>query len=274
MVIQDPIISVIVVTWNSQGEIVACLRSLERALRIIPHEIIVVDNQSTDDTCIRVKRNAPSVRLIRAVSNTGFGAGNNTGLRYATGKFILLINPDTIANAPATLTLWNFLEEHPRVGVVGPEQTDASGRFLFTTSKFSIRGLVVFGIEELLWHMTRTRHIVFSPIIPVCRLNAGCVLARRDIFGKTRQWFDPALFLYGEEFTFFPRVRAAGWQIYFLRHVRIIHHRERSINQSGGRLPHAWRSFTRIVRLRLKRIVMFHTFSLKRRGLFRLTALS
>ncbi len=244
-------VSAIVVTWNSRREIVACLRSLERSLCSIPHQIIVVDNCSDDDTCALVSNSFPSVFLIRSPRNMGFGAGNNMGIRYAKGNRILLINPDTIANARAIRTLWDFLDHHPRVGVVGPEQTNAFGRSLFTTSKLTIVGVCIFLLEDVIWRMTGRSRLLSPSVVRVRRLNAGCIMARRGVLGKTHRWFDPELFLYGEEFSFFPRVRAAGWEVYLLRHVSIIHHRDRSINQSGGRLLHAWQSFPRVLASRI-----------------------
>ncbi len=242
-------ISAIIVTWNSQREIVACIHSLSLALSGIHHEVIVVDNHSGDDTCAIVSRHFPRVFLIRNKTNTGFGAGNNAGIARARYDHILLINPDTVANAYALRVLFEFLGENPRAGVVGPEQVNEKGRFLFTTSKLSIRGILAFVVEDMLWRLTGRRCVLFCPIVPVQRVNAGCIMCRRDILGNTHRWFDPALFLYGEEFNFFPRVQAAGWKIFFLRHIHIIHYRDRSINQSRGRLTYAWRSFTRVVGL-------------------------
>lgn len=240
-------ISIVIVTWNSRGEIAQCLRSLRLGLRGIHHEIIIVDNDSRDATPYIVSRDFPDVRLIENSTNTGFGEGNNIGIKHAQFDHILLLNPDTIVTATAIRRLWDHLAVYPHVGAVGPEQTNARGRRLFTTSKLSVRGITAFLLEDILWRLFRV-HVTLTPlVVPARFLNAGCLLARRRLLGNTHQWFDPKLLFYGEEFTFFPKVRERGWTVHFVRDATIVHHRDRSINQSGRRTKTAIASFSRII---------------------------
>ncbi|MEK7129666.1 MAG: glycosyltransferase family 2 protein [Patescibacteria group bacterium] len=246
-------ISAIVVTWNSGREIRGCLRSLTRSLHGVAHEVILVDNNSTDFTCQTVVHHFPSVCLIRNTINWGFGQGNNIGIRKSRGEYILLLNPDTIVNKQSIKGMIAYLDTHPDVGAVGPEQVDATGRMLFTASRLSLRGVSEYLVEQTVSLIVNKQKILFPAPYPVPYLNAGCVLVRRSALPPF-PYFDPKLFIYGEEFDFFPKVRRAGWHIVFLRNLPIRHDRGESINPTGKKLSFALRSFSYLIKRRLFRL--------------------
>ena len=93
--ISMPRLSIIIVTYNSRAHIDACLQSLTRTPPAVDHEIVVVDNASTDGTAAAVRERWPAARVIEAGGNLGFAAANNLGIRQTFGELVLLLNPDT-----------------------------------------------------------------------------------------------------------------------------------------------------------------------------------
>ena len=237
-------LTIIIVTWNSENEISGCLSSLTHSLKNINHEIIVVDNNSSDKTVVIIKKEFPNVLLIKKNRNMGFGRGNNIALKKAKGERILLLNPDTIVNKIAILKMLTFLNTHDKAGAVGPEQRNESGRILLTISRRSIRNTM-----EYLWLLVYWK--LFGKIITVNPkprevkyLNAGCVMAKSHIL-QDKQWFHPDYHMYSEEFYLFPRIKKRGWKIFFMPDCFIYHFRDRSINKSGKRFEYATKSFTK-----------------------------
>lgn len=112
-------LSAIIVTWNSARFVRGCLDSLINEVSEIRSEIIVVDNDSPDDTAEIVESGYPGVRLIRNRENLGFGAANNQGIRLSKGEFVLVLNPDTVVHPGALKKMLRFLRDNPPVGMVG-----------------------------------------------------------------------------------------------------------------------------------------------------------
>jgi GT2 family glycosyltransferase len=122
-----PVVSVIIVSYNVSAIMRDCLRSIQEQTST-PHEIIIIDNASTDDSCQMVEREFPSVRLIKNAGNQGFARANNQGLAIAEGRLTLFLNPDTIILDHAIDKLCAFLDEHPEIGMLGPHTFNADGR--------------------------------------------------------------------------------------------------------------------------------------------------
>src|SRR5204863_8503572 len=120
-------LSIVIVSFNASADLDRCLASLRDAPPSRPHEIIVVDNASTDDSALVARRYA-DVRIIETGSNPGFAAGNNTGIRASTGANLLLLNSDTIVPRGSIDTLLAELERHPDAAIAGPRLVDGSGR--------------------------------------------------------------------------------------------------------------------------------------------------
>ena len=122
-----PHTSIVIVTYNSAGEIEACLRSILEAPPRRPFEILLVDNGSTDDTLARVAAVSPDVVIDRPPRNLGFAAANNRAASRAAGSVLILLNPDTVVSPGAIDGLCDILAREPGIGVVGPRLVDAQG---------------------------------------------------------------------------------------------------------------------------------------------------
>ena len=122
-----PDLSIIIVSYNARADLERCLESLHSPAPSITHEIIVVDNQSTDGSAAAARR-WPGVKVIEAGSNLGFARANNIGIRASTGTSLLLLNSDTIVPPGAIDRLVAELERHPEAAVIGPRLVDGRGR--------------------------------------------------------------------------------------------------------------------------------------------------
>jgi GT2 family glycosyltransferase len=123
-------LSVIVVNYNVRYFLEQALYSIRRACEGIEAEIFVVDNHSADGSCEMVRHRFPEVILIDNNENFGFSKANNQAVRLAKGKYVLLINPDTVVEEDCFKKVIDFMEETPDAGAVGVKMIDGAGKFL------------------------------------------------------------------------------------------------------------------------------------------------
>src|ERR1041385_8820419 len=131
-----PTISVVIVSYNTRQMTLDCLRCLYADLGDLPAEVFVVDNASSDGSADAIGREFPEVRLIANAANLGFGAANNLAMSKAQGAYLLLLNSDAFPKAGAIATLVNYLQDNPKVGIVGPRLVHADGSLQLSCFRF------------------------------------------------------------------------------------------------------------------------------------------
>ncbi|HSF81286.1 MAG TPA: glycosyltransferase family 2 protein [Anaerolineales bacterium] len=225
-------LSVVIVSWNVRALLKNSLASLLKAVQGYQAEIFVVDNASRDGSVEMVASDFPEVHLIANHENLGFGAANNQALKLCRGRYILLLNPDTVVPETAIRRMIRFLKKRSKAGLVGPEQIDGKGRLLLNWVRFNPREMGEYVVENLVALFKGRYRILFRRPRRVPILNAACWLARREVLAKTG-FFDDDLFMYAEEPDMCSRIRRAGWEIWLLREVHIIHYKRQSIRQRG-----------------------------------------
>src|SRR5580700_3233473 len=121
-------ISIVIVTWNGKRYAAECLDSLQAYINDPSVEVIVVDNASTDGTPELVRDSYPGVILIRNEKNLGFAKGNNVGIQRSTGEHVCLINSDVRVHDGCIERLVDYMEQNPRIGLLGPKMMGADGK--------------------------------------------------------------------------------------------------------------------------------------------------
>ena len=228
-----PRVAVVIVTYNSARDIDRALRSLADPPPATPHEILVVDNASADDTVTRVRASWPGVRLIASPSNLGFAAANNRGIRESSSELVLLLNPDTSVPRGAIDRLVAHLDARPDVAIVGPRIVDGEGRaelsfgsMIAPLTELRQKVLVVGNdrgvrpIVSMVDRMTRrTREVDW--------VSGACLLIRRADL-EAAGLLDERFFLYTEDVDLCASVRRRGRTVLFAADVEIQHLRGRS----------------------------------------------
>ena len=131
-----PQVSIIILSYCQAGLVKQLLILLEDILLPFTTEVIVVDNNSPTNSTIDLQTRFPKVRFIKSAQNHGYAAGNNIGIKFAIGKYILILNPDVAPTAEALIILYKFLEENSRAGLVGSQLIDADESYQHSCGRF------------------------------------------------------------------------------------------------------------------------------------------
>ncbi|MFH1371552.1 MAG: glycosyltransferase family 2 protein [Planctomycetota bacterium] len=223
-------LSIVIVSWNTRDILRNCLRSVFYQTQGIRSEVIVVDNASSDGSAEMVKTEFSQVALIENHDNRGFAVANNQGMALSCGRYLLLLNSDTVVLDDAISKIVAFADNHPEAAVVGcrvlnPDKTLQPTCFMFP----SLLNLVLaathlyklfprnkfFGRERMTWwDRSDTREV---DVVTGC-----CMLVRREAIERVGI-MDDAFFMYGEETDWCYRLKFAGWKVMFTPGAQIIH---------------------------------------------------
>ncbi|MCC7361607.1 MAG: glycosyltransferase family 2 protein [Anaerolineales bacterium] len=237
-----PALSIIIVSWNVREPLRACLAGLPLADPQV--EIIVVDSASADGTPAMVAADFPRVHLIASPANLGYARGNNLGLQAAQGRYLFVLNPDTVVLPGALSALTAYLDAHPMVALVGPQllwpRRGPQGDDLPqpTRRRFPPPALLFF---ESTWLQRlaprRWLRRYYAMDLPadapadVDWLVGAALLVRRAAYEQVGG-FDETFFMYSEELDWQRRLRAAGWRIVHLPAAQVLHAEAQSSAQA------------------------------------------
>ena len=225
-------LSIIIVSYNTKADLERCLESLRQHPPSMPHDVVVVDNASTDGR-VEVAERFAGVRVIRHDRNAGFSVANNIGIRASEGELVLLLNSDTIAPPGAIDKLVTRLQRSPEVAVVGPRLVNGSGQ-----AELSF-GPMMSPLAE--WRQGRLiKGVAANDREAVARVEAmtrqerrvdwvsgACLLVRR-VDAEAVGLLDERFFMYTEDVDFCASIRARGRQVLFAPEAEVIHLRGRS----------------------------------------------
>ena len=223
-------VSIIIVNWNTKGLLRDCLTSVYERAGDVDYEIIVIDNASTDGSAGMVKNDFRQVILIENSENRGFAAANNQGMVVAKGRYVLLLNSDTVVLDNSIANTMRFADENPQAAVTGcrvlnPDRTLQRTCFMFP----SILNMLLsstylyklfpknrfFGREQMTWwDRSDVRNV---------DVVTGCfMLVRREAIEQVGV-MDERFFMYGEETDWCYRFWKKGWTVMFAPVGEIIH---------------------------------------------------
>ena len=235
-------ITVVIVNYRVKLFLEQTLRSVEEATQGLDAEVIVVDNNSGDDSIDFVRQRFPQVTFIENTDNVGFARANNQAIMRAAGLFTLILNPDTIISRPCIEQCIEWMRGHERCGAIGVRMVDGNGVFLpeskraFPTPWVSF--CKIFGLSAL---FPRSRwfaryHLRYLDDRQPHRIDilAGAFMLCRTTLLQQVGGFDEDFFMYGEDIDLSYRMVLAGYENWFLP-VEIIHYKGESTKKDSMR---------------------------------------
>jgi len=231
-------LSICIVNWNTRDD-------LEQALASIPNpdpgtstQVIVVDNASQDGSARMVRERFPTVVLIEAGENLGFARGYNRAVAESSGRYLLVLNPDTVVHNSALKTLTTYMDAHPQVGAAGPRLLNSDGSLQYSCRRFPTPIAALFRntvLGKLLGPDRFTRDYLMadwdhSAPREVDWISGAAMCIRREAW-ETVGGFDEGFFMYAEDMDWCLRARRAGFQIHYVPEAVITHRIGRSSDQ-------------------------------------------
>ena len=257
-------VSVVIVTYNVREFLEQALHSVEAASGGLSVETWVVDNDSADGSAEMVRERFPDVRLIANRDNVGFATANNQAIRQAAGRYVLVLNPDTLLQEDTLRTLVAFMDERPEAGAAGCRILNPDGTFAPESRRaFPTPAVAFYRIAGLsrLFPQSPTfgrYNLTYLPLDEVCEVDAlsgSCMMVRRDAVlprqeaGSTGReeandgtpsaqaagLLDEAFFMYGEDLDWCYRIQQTGWRIYYTPDTQIVHYKGESTKKGDLR---------------------------------------
>ncbi len=233
-------ISIIIVNYNVKEFLQNLLESIFKATQNFSTEIIVVDNASDDGSPEIIKKRFPQVILIENKENLGFGKANNQALKIAKGKFIVLINPDTIVKEDTFVKLVDFFNRTPLAGLVGCKILNPDGSLQLAcrrsfpgpwTSFTKVFGLSALFPKSKLFAKYNLTYLDENQTYEVDAISGAFMMMRAEVYKKIGG-FDPAFFMYGEDLDFCYRTQQAGFKVFYFHETEVIHFKGESTKRS------------------------------------------
>ena len=236
-------VSIIFVSYNTEELTLKAIESVVEKTKNITYEIIVVDNNSSDNTVVKITELYPKVILIKNDDNLGFGHANNIGARKATGDYLFLLNTDTVLINNAVYILYEYLNSNKNICAVGPNLFDSQLNPATSYSKLLPSILMdldefFFNISSKFKYLNMNFNYGNKCIIHQGAISGAAVLIRKDMFNKMNG-FDERFFLYYEETDLFYRMGRAGCKLASNPNAKIIHYeggsetlKEKTLHQS------------------------------------------
>jgi N-acetylglucosaminyl-diphospho-decaprenol L-rhamnosyltransferase len=226
-----PDVSVIIVNFNTRELLEACLESLYRESGSVAMEVFVVDNGSSDGSAEMIRRRFPETRLVLNTTNEGFARPNNAAIRRSAGRYLFLLNSDTVVLPGAIGALVAFLDGHPGAGACGPRLRYPDGR-----QQHSVRGFPTIFTHfcdmlflDRLFPRSRfvgrgeMRYFNYDLTQEVDHITAAAFLVRRKVVDRVGD-LDEHFAIYYNDMDWCFRIKHAGWSIWYVREACIVHH--------------------------------------------------
>jgi GT2 family glycosyltransferase len=234
-------LSVIILNYNVRYFLEQCVLSVQKALENIEGEIIVVDNDSSDDSCEMMKQRFPSVTLIVNKENSGFPKGNNIGVAAAKGEYLCILNPDTVVAEDTFIKVLAFAKQQSDLGIVGCKLIDGTGNFLPESKRgvptpwvafTKIMGLYKIFPKSSLFNRYYAQHVKENETGKVAILVGAFMVLKRDLYLEVGG-FDEDCFMYSDDIDLSYMVLQKGKSNYYFHDTTVIHYKGESTVRDG-----------------------------------------
>ncbi len=238
-------LSVVIVNYNVQYFLEQCILSVQAASNNLKVEIIVVDNNSTDDSCKILKKKYSEVILIENTINVGFSKANNQAVKIAKGEFVLILNPDTVVAEDTFIQILEYAKSKQNLGILGVKLIDGSGNFLpeskrgIPTPQVSFNKL--FGVSSKQTGKYYATHLNENETGVVDILVGAFMLLKRAVYNEVNG-FDEAYFMYGEDIDLSYKILNKGYQNYYYSKTQVIHYKGESTQKDVKHLKYFYKA--------------------------------
>jgi len=223
-------LSVVILNYNVRYFLEQAICSVQQAIASFEAEIIVIDNNSEDDSCAMMKERFPTIQLIENKENVGFSIANNQAVEIAKGEFLCILNPDTAVPHTIFRDCLSFASKTPKMGVLGVRLMDGTGNFLpeskrnVPTPKASLLKLLGLRKKKNSYY---ANHLNDTQTGEADVLPGAFMFLKHSIY-KEVKGFDEDYFMYGEDIDFSYKVLKAGYRNYYLGSSGILHYKGES----------------------------------------------
>ena len=229
-------LSVIILNYNVRYFLEQCVRAVQTAIQDLDAEIIVVDNDSSDDSCAMIKSEFPDILLIQNTTNVGFTKGNNIGVAQAQGEFICILNPDTVVAEDTFSKLVAFAQNKSQLGMVGCQLIDGSGQFLPESKRgiptpwvafTKITGLYKFFPSWSICTKYYAQHLLPNQTGEVEILVGAFLFMRKEVYTEVGG-FDENCFMYADDIDLSYSLLKKGYVNWYFAETTVIHYKGES----------------------------------------------
>jgi len=229
-------LSIIIVNWNTRDLLLQCMESIDRFLKDVELEVIVIDNNSHDESTTTVEEKFAQTKIIKNKENIGPVKANNQGIKMSHSPYILLLNSDTYFIDSSMTSMLSMMERDNKIGVVAPQllNEDLSPHtsfFNFPTLKGELAERYEFLLQWMGYRFSHTTLNTMQEPLQVDWLSSACMLIRRDIINEVGL-FDENFFIYYDDVDFCRRVKNSSWKIFFYPRAKVVHLEGKSFNES------------------------------------------
>lgn len=233
-------LAIVIVNWNTRDVLAQCLASVFAEAPARGVAVWVVDNASADGSQAMVRGRFPLVHLIENAANCGFARANNQGIEASSGEYVLLLNSDTIVQAQALERMAAFLDEHARVGLVGPAVCNPDGSAQWSFGAFptlltEVAMLCGLDRRSPLARRLQPRLGAGEAARPVDWVLGAAMMLRRAALQQAGL-LDGRFFMYSEEVDLAYRIKARGWQVYVVGEALITHFGQQSSRRAPAQM--------------------------------------
>jgi N-acetylglucosaminyl-diphospho-decaprenol L-rhamnosyltransferase len=219
-------LSIVIVSWNTREILAGCLHSVFVSETSRQFEVLVVDNASTDGSGDMIREAYPQTRLFSNQENVGFARANNQAIACSSGKYVMLLNPDTVVDNTVVEVLSDYLDRHPDVGAVGPRLLNPDR----TLQQSAFPKPTLAREFWRMFHLDRIHNFAEYPMQdwPITKprdvdvLMGACLIVRRKVLDQIG-FLDESFFIYSEEVDLCTRIRNFGWRIIWVPTVAVEH---------------------------------------------------
>lgn len=234
-------LSIIIVNYNVKHFLKQCIHSVAEAASSISHEIICIDNHSVDGSVEMLSLDFPEVHLIQNKKNIGFAKACNQGIKWAKGKYLLFLNPDTVLENDSLNKPIEYMDTHPEAGSLGVKMLDGNGKYLPESKRglptpaaafYKMSGLSKIFYPSKTFGKYYLDHLDKDKIQSIHVLSGAFMLIRKSVLDKVGP-FDEQFFMYGEDVDLSHRIIKAGFKNIYYPATRIIHYKGESTKKES-----------------------------------------